>query len=141
VFEDANIMEAAKACAFSMFRNSGQICQAQSRLYVHEQIKDEFLKHYEEHWNSLVKHGDPLDASTTQGPLADRAQFDRVMSYIKIGKAEGKLAFGGERSGDKGCFVQPTCTSLVFDERWDRLTCWTKCSPTFPMTRKSFVRK
>lgn len=42
------------------------------------------------------------------GPLADKSQFDRVMSYIESGKKDGQLVTGGTRKGDKGNFVEPT---------------------------------
>lgn len=70
------------------------------------------MKLYEKEWTRLVKHGNPLDGETTQGPLADEVQFRRVMEFIEVGKREGKLAFGGERSGSKGYFIQPTCEGL-----------------------------
>ncbi|KAL8290152.1 hypothetical protein RQP46_003091 [Phenoliferia psychrophenolica] len=118
VFEDADIEKAAQACAFSMFRNSGQICQAQSRVYVQESVKDSFVAIYQKHWTALITHGDPLDLTTTQGPMADKIQFDNVMRFIEIGKAEGKLAFGGKRSGTKGYFIEPTLfTDLKPDAR------------------------
>jgi hypothetical protein len=122
VFEDADLEKAADRLAFSMFRNSGQICAAQSRLYVQESVRDKFIQLYKEKWLSKVKHGDPLDSSTTQGPMADKLQFDRVMDYISIGKKEGKVAFGGERNGEKGYFIQPTrtCCYAMF-----RLPCFT----------------
>ena len=53
-----------------------------------------------------------MDLATTQGPLADEIQFNNVMKFIEIGKTEGKLAFGGKRSGTKGYFVEPTRASL-----------------------------
>ncbi|KZO91432.1 aldehyde dehydrogenase [Calocera viscosa TUFC12733] len=108
VFQDANLEHAASILAFSMFRNSGQICAAQTHLYVHESVKDIFIELYEKAWTDLVKHGDPLDIRTTQGPMADQLQYQRVMEYIEVGKKEGKVVFGGERVGKKGYFIQPT---------------------------------
>jgi len=53
--------------------------------------------------------GDPSLADTAFGPLADKAQFERVMGFLKDGKAEGvQVLVGGGRKGDKGTFVQPT---------------------------------
>ncbi|KZO91456.1 ALDH-like protein [Calocera viscosa TUFC12733] len=108
VSEDADLENAASSLAFSMFRNRGQICAAQSRLYVQKSVKDKFIKLYKMEWTDLVKHGDPLDRATTEGPLADQLQYQRVMKYISVGKQEGTLVFGGERVGNKGYFVQPT---------------------------------
>ena len=55
------------------------------------------------------KMGDPSLEETAFGPLADKKQFERVMQFLKDGKAEGvEVLTGGERLGDKGTFVQPT---------------------------------
>lgn len=51
---------------------------------------------------------DPSQMTTILGPLADKVQFDRVMSYIDSGKSEAELVVGGQREGTVGCFVQPT---------------------------------
>lgn len=50
----------------------------------------------------------PLDHSTMLGPIVDKLQFDRIMSYIEIGKKTATLVTGGERKGDEGLFVKPT---------------------------------
>jgi aldehyde dehydrogenase (NAD+) len=52
--------------------------------------------------------GDPNEASTMLGPLADNAQMKRVLDFIEVGKKESQLLVGGERKGDKGAFVKPT---------------------------------
>ena len=50
----------------------------------------------------------PLEPAASYGPVVDKAQFDRVMSYIDKGKTAAKLVAGGKRMGDKGCFIEPT---------------------------------
>ena len=58
---------------------------------------------------NTIKVGDPLDEKTYMGPVVSEEQFDRVLSYIDIGKGEGaRLVAGGGRIGDRGYFVQPT---------------------------------
>jgi aldehyde dehydrogenase (NAD+) len=52
--------------------------------------------------------GDPINASTYLGPLADTKQLDRVMAYLKQGKQDAKLVTGGVRKGDTGNFIEPT---------------------------------
>lgn len=52
--------------------------------------------------------GDPLDLATKHGPVVDRLQLDRVMSYIEKGKASAQLLVGGNRKGTKGCYIEPT---------------------------------
>ena len=61
--------------------------------------------------------GDPLDPNTEQGPQIDSTQFEKVMSYIDIGKCEGaELLAGGKRHGDQGYFVEPTVFADVKDD-------------------------
>ena len=52
--------------------------------------------------------GNPLDASTFLGPVADRVQYDRVMKFIEQGKKDAKVVTGGGRHGDRGNFIEPT---------------------------------
>lgn len=52
--------------------------------------------------------GQPSDPNTFLGPLADGKQFERVMSFLDIGKEEAELLTGGARHGDHGWYVQPT---------------------------------
>ncbi|GAA5853903.1 hypothetical protein JCM8547_008151, partial [Rhodosporidiobolus lusitaniae] len=107
IFGDANLDEAVQACAQSIMINSGQICIANTRIYVHEDIYDKFvceikdvMRHY--------KHGDPCEKETTLGPQADNIQGEKVLEYIKIGKTEGKVLVGGDRCGEMGYFFEPT---------------------------------
>lgn len=50
----------------------------------------------------------PLELSTSHGPVVDKQQFDRIMSYIDKGKITAQLLTGGKRLGSKGCFIEPT---------------------------------
>ncbi len=71
-------------------------------------------------WSAMNKHrklGDPFDPETQQGPQVDKAQFDKIMHYIGLGKSEGaKCVTGGERFGDRGFFIEPTLFTDVKDE-------------------------
>src|SRR5262245_42901805 len=90
------------------FYNQGQVCSATTRIYVHESIKDLFIKELVKYTESN-KVGNPFDVDTYQGPQISKVQFDRVAEYIKLGKAEGaKLITGDEpASPDNGYFIQP----------------------------------
>jgi len=99
-----------------LFFNMGQCCTAGSRLFVQENIYDEFVAKSVEAAKK-IRVGDPFDASTSQGPQIDNDQFDKILSLIESGKQEGaKLQTGGQRHGDKGYFVQPTVFSDVKDD-------------------------
>ena len=90
--------------------NTGQICAACSRTLVQEKIAPEFIKGLKEKFEGMSDvMGDTLDPKTALGPLADRAQYDRVMSFLESGKDSGaEIVTGGTRKGDKGCFIEPT---------------------------------
>lgn len=91
--------------------NSGQVCAATSRLFVQRSIAPKFIEALKGAFKGAEgAYADPAQPTTMLGPLADKLQYDRVMSYVESGKKESgaELLVGGERSGDKGLFVQPT---------------------------------
>ncbi|KAF2398374.1 aldehyde dehydrogenase [Trichodelitschia bisporula] len=110
IFDDADLDNAVEANSSGFLRNTGQICFAASRVLVQEGIAAEFVKKLKFAFeNASGKMGDASSATTAIGPLADRAQFERVMSFLEGAKAEGtEVLVGGNRLGDKGAFVQPT---------------------------------
>ena len=108
IFPDADLDAAVRAAASGIFFNTGQVCSAGSRILVHKDIHDEVVERLVARARSL-RVGDPRDAATAMGPLVSRAQMNRVLDYIEIGKREGaQLAAGGTRLGDSGFFVGPT---------------------------------
>lgn len=114
VMPDAHDLDtAAQNAAGGIFFNQGEVCNAGSRLLVHESIKDEFLErviHYGRQWAPA----DPLDPASRMGAMVDTRQMERVLAYIEKGKAEGaELKAGGHRlhAETGGCYVAPT----VFD--------------------------
>jgi len=115
VFADANIDQAVGGSFFGIYLNTGQVCQAGSRLLVQESVKDEFMAKLQA-FTKTVKVGNPEDPSTTMGPVINEAQLDKVVRYVHLGEEEGAkmLCGGGRLSGDgydAGLFVQPT----IFD--------------------------
>jgi aldehyde dehydrogenase (NAD+) len=115
VFADADFEQAVSGAAWAIFRLSGQVCCAGSRLFVEKKIYDKFVSQVAQ-FASTIKVGNNLDPETQMGPLISQEQLDRVTGYLRIGKEEGaKPVVGGERltTGDlaKGYFVKPT----VFD--------------------------
>lgn len=108
ILPDADLHEAVELSHRALFFNAGQVCNAGSRIFVHEKIYDEFIKKSVEKANQR-KIGDPFDLSTESGPMVDKEQFDKVIRMIESGKAEGaKMLCGGHRHGDKGYFVENT---------------------------------
>lgn len=110
VFEDADLDQAAKWSAMGVIHNSGQICTANSRIYVHESVYQEFLKTFTAHIKESYQLGHPFDDNSAVGPVVSKAQFDRVSKYIEIGKREGaKMVLGDEPIPfEKGYWIQPT---------------------------------
>lgn len=116
VFADGDMDAAIEGAHIGLFFNAGQLCVAGSRVFVEEKCYDEFVEKTVARAKQVVV-GDPFKATTTQGPLVDGQQLERVMRYIDAGRREGaKLACGGERVGDRGYFVQPTVFADVKDE-------------------------
>ncbi len=88
VFADTDLDEAVEGAHLGLFFNQGQVCCAGSRVFVEERIYDEFVgKSVTRARKRAV--GDPSDARTEQGAQVDRAQFDRVMSYLESGRSGG----------------------------------------------------
>ncbi|KAL2207092.1 aldehyde dehydrogenase [Sarocladium strictum] len=111
VFNDADLENAVEWAHIGIMSNQGQICTATSRLLVQSGIFDKFLSAFLAHVKSISKVGDPFDESTFQGPQVTKAQYERIMSYVDIGKQEGaKLTMGGEpfAPSSKGFFIKPT---------------------------------
>jgi aldehyde dehydrogenase (NAD+) len=110
VFSDADIPTALGSCSLGFLVNAGQICAAASRVYVQEDIAPAFIDGVKGQFEGASKAlgADPKEKTTHLGPLADKQQFDRVMSFIEKGKQTAELITGGARKGEKGYFVEPT---------------------------------
>lgn len=108
VFPDADVAKTVDNIVTSIFYNTGEVCCAGSRLYIHEDIYDELLEALSAKVNSL-KIGNPFEEDTVMGAQNSKAQFDKILKYIDLGVKEGaSILTGGERHGDKGYFVKPT---------------------------------
>jgi gamma-glutamyl-gamma-aminobutyraldehyde dehydrogenase len=113
VFSDVTDLDAvAEAIVGSVLWNQGQVCSAHTRLIVHDDIKDELLEKVVSR-ASIYHPGDPLNETTTFGPLASPTQRDRVKLYIEQGlKAGAKAVLKGVIQEAGGCNVSPT----IFDD-------------------------
>ncbi|KAK7417756.1 mitochondrial aldehyde dehydrogenase [Neonectria punicea] len=113
VFDDADIDLAAYWAHAGIMSNQGQICTATSRILVQDSIYDKFMTAFRSQVKEISKIGDPFDEKTFQGPQITKAQYERIMSFVEVGKSEGaKLELGGvpfKKTGDgKGFFIEPT---------------------------------
>jgi len=116
VFSDCgDLGAAAEAAAWGVFYNQGEVCNAGSRLLVHESLKDELVERIAQVAQG-IQPGDPLDPDTRMGAIVDSTQLDRVLGYIETGKDEGaELRLGGSRAlqDTGGYFVEPTIFDAV----------------------------
>ncbi|MEO6115387.1 MAG: 5-carboxymethyl-2-hydroxymuconate semialdehyde dehydrogenase [Pseudolysinimonas sp.] len=109
VFADADLDAAIDSTLFGVFSLNGERCTAGSRILVERSIYDEFLTRYAERASKIVV-GDPHDAKTEVGALVHPEHYAKVMSYVEIGKNEGRLIAGGGRPAElpEGNYVSPT---------------------------------
>jgi len=121
ICKDADLDQAVIACHVGLFINMGQCCCASSRIYIHEDVHDAFVAKVLEKAKGLRVQGDTTSETAVPicdlGPQVDKIQFDKILSYIESGKAEGaKCLLGGNRIGDKGYYVAPTIFTEVKDD-------------------------
>jgi aldehyde dehydrogenase (NAD+) len=110
VFDDADLDQAVKGVVSGIFAAAGQTCIAGSRLLVHRPIHDAFVQRLIDFVRD-VPLGDPTDPATRIGPIATRAQFEKILHYIGVAHADGaRCVLGGRSRPDigSGWYVEPT---------------------------------
>jgi len=108
VFADADIPSAVAGALQGFTLNSGQACEAGTRVYVHEDIYAEFNAALVEAVKNL-NIGPGTDPASDITPLVSEEQLNRVVGYLDQGKADGaKAIVDGKRWGDTGYYVEPT---------------------------------
>jgi acyl-CoA reductase-like NAD-dependent aldehyde dehydrogenase len=109
VFPDADLAAAANGIVAGVFAATGQTCMAGSRLIVHQDVHDELIRLVAER-AARIKLGDPNDAGTEMGPVANVPQYQKVLGYLATAKEEGAtVAYGGAADSELGgLFVKPT---------------------------------
>jgi phenylacetaldehyde dehydrogenase len=108
VMADAEMDIAIPGVANAIFFNSGQVCVAGSRLYIHKKVYDDVLAGVAD-IAANMKLGHGLNPEVQIGPLVNRTQADRVKRYIDGGVADGaEVVVGGEQCGETGNFITPT---------------------------------
>lgn len=109
VFPDVNQERALRAVRWGVFTNSGQVCASIKRLYLHEDIYEEFLNKLIEMTREL-KQGIPTEKGVDIGAMVNEEQLNFVSEMVETGKKEGgKILIGGQRNPNfKGYFYEPT---------------------------------
>ncbi|KAF4553589.1 Succinate-semialdehyde dehydrogenase-like protein 2 [Elsinoe fawcettii] len=112
VFEDADISLAVQGAMFCKFRCTGQTCVCANRILVHSSIAQKFTQELVTAVSKL-RIGAPMDSTTTQGPLVNKAAVKKVMDHVEDAIAKGaKVEAGGEPGPDgQGFYFHPTVIS------------------------------
>ncbi|AFO92001.1 NAD-dependent succinate-semialdehyde dehydrogenase [Phaeobacter inhibens] len=116
VFEDADMDVAIEGTMLAKMRNLGEACTAANRIYVHEDIADEFTKRLSAAMSAL-KVGDGTDPSVDVGPLVNADTRDKVAAFVADAVAKGaKVECGGTTPNGKGFYYPPTVLSNVSED-------------------------
>ncbi|MEQ9145199.1 MAG: aldehyde dehydrogenase family protein [Parvibaculaceae bacterium] len=114
VLDDVDPKETAPKLFQSAFQNSGQVCIAMKRLYVHESIYDEMCDELATLADAAII-GDGLEQGTQLGPLQNKMQFEKVQELLADAGKNGKIIAGGEVPDQPGYFIRPTIVRDVTD--------------------------
>lgn len=111
VFPDATTKFALKGAQYGAFLNCGQMCWAGSRLFVHDEIHDEFVDRLADNVEQ-TSVGPGTEEGVHMGPLVHRDHREDVLEYVEQGLDDAELVTGGEVPRDEGAFLEPT----IFDD-------------------------
>ncbi|MEC8299089.1 MAG: aldehyde dehydrogenase family protein [Pseudomonadota bacterium] len=134
VLNDVDPKEAAPKLFNSAFQNTGQVCIAMKRLYVHEDIYDEMCEELASLANETLI-GNGLEQGTKLGPLNNKMQFDKVKELIEEAKSDGNVIAGGEVPDQPGYFIRPTIVRDI--EEGSRLVDEEQFGPVLPVMKFS----
>lgn len=131
ILKDANLKKAVEVCIKSSFLNQGEICLCTERIFIQDEIYEEFKKLFISEVEKL-KVGDPKLESSYMGPLVSEAHLNKVLSCIELAKKDkAKILFGGTKvegtalpeNLKNGYYIKPTvmedlsdCSELQQDE-------------------------
>ncbi|WP_461610750.1 aldehyde dehydrogenase family protein [Cytobacillus kochii] len=120
VFDDADIDAAVVGSIYGIYYNTGQSCEARSRLYVHEDIYDEFVEKFVAKTKSLTL-GNPFDKGTHVGAIIDQNQWDVIDGYVQSAKEDGAEILAGGKGAqvegfENGFWYEPTVIANVNHE-------------------------
>jgi len=140
IFDDADLDNAVQGALMANYVTQGEVCSNAARVYVHEDIFDEFLKKTE-HAVRNLKIGDTMDKSATIGALITQEHYDKVTGFIERAKKEGahvvcggeKVDFGAGSSNNNGYYLSPclmdNCTDdmeIIREEHFGPVMCLLK---------------
>ncbi len=132
VLDDVDPKEVAPKLFAGATMNSGQVCLAIKRLYVHESQYDEICDELGKLAREAVVD-DGLKQGTQMGPLQNKAQYEKVKGFLEDAKANGTIVAGGEVIDRKGYFIAPTIVRDIGDD--SRLVREEQFGPVLPVLR------
>jgi acyl-CoA reductase-like NAD-dependent aldehyde dehydrogenase len=136
VLDDVDPKEVAPKIFAGATLNSGQVCFAIKRLYVHDSVYDAFSDELGKLARETVV-GDGLEPGTQMGPIQNEAQFEKVKGYIEDGRQNGTIVAGGEVVERAGFFIRPTIVRDIPDDA--RLVREEQFGPVLPVLRYSDI--
>jgi aldehyde dehydrogenase (NAD+) len=112
VFQDADVEAAEAGLLAGIFAAAGQTCVAGSRAFVHESLFDQMVEQVAAR-AGRIRIGDPMDPQTEMGPIATKAQFDKIAGFVERARSEGAEIVAGGRPAEvdgrpEGFYFQPT---------------------------------
>jgi acyl-CoA reductase-like NAD-dependent aldehyde dehydrogenase len=134
VMPDCDPKETAPKIFAGAFQNSGQVCIAVKRAYVHDSIYDAMCEELAALADAAVI-GDGLQQGTQFGPLQNKMQYEKVLGLIEDAKSHGKVIAGGAAPEGKGYFIRPTIVRDIEDGT--RLVDEEQFGPVLPVIRFS----
>jgi acyl-CoA reductase-like NAD-dependent aldehyde dehydrogenase len=137
VLDDVDVATVAPKLFFAAFVNSGQVCMAIKRIYVHERIYAELAAALAAEARK-VRLGDGLDPNTTMGPLQNREQYDKVLAILDDTRHRGaRILAGGTVPDGPGYFISPTVVTDIAED--SRLVSEEQFGPILPILKFSDV--
>jgi len=120
VFEDADLDEAVEGALAAKYRNTGQSCIAANRIFVHEQVAEEFTEEFVEATRQM-NVGPGIEGGMDVGPMVNEEGLEKALRYIEQAVEEGaEVLHGGNRltdgAYDSGFFLEPTVLGNVHDD-------------------------
>jgi acyl-CoA reductase-like NAD-dependent aldehyde dehydrogenase len=132
VLDDVDPKTVAPKLLMGAMLNSGQVCLAIKRLYVHDSMYDEICDELGRLADEMVVD-DGLKQGTQMGPLQNKAQYEKVKGFIEDARRDGTIVAGGETLSRKGYFIAPTIVRDIGDD--SRLVREEQFGPVLPVLR------
>ena len=136
VLDDSDLKTVAPKVFAGAMMNSGQVCLAIKRLYVHESQYDAMCAALGQMARETVVD-DGLKQGTQMGPLQNKTQFEKVKGYLNDARQKGKIVAGGDVPDRKGYFIEPTIVRDIADDA--RLVQEEQFGPVLPVLRYSDI--